>query len=85
MRVGLILAAMAVGLAHDALERQLPDDWDAQQVYDDHQLMMKHGQKVYLWRTPQCQRCVMLDIRPTELIHRAEPDVPDIAGEALTT
>ncbi len=76
VRVGLIPAAMPVGPAHDVLERQLPDDWDAQQVYDNHQVMMRHGQKVCIWRAPHCQRCVLLDLCPTGLAREADPTVP---------
>ena len=83
VRVGLIPAAMAVGPAHDVLERQLPDDWDAQQVYDNHQVMMKHGKKVCLWRAPRCQRCVLLDLCPTGLARQAGVDRPDLTAGAV--
>jgi endonuclease III len=63
-RLGLILEGLAVGPAHQVLEAQLPDDWDAQQVYDNHQVVMRHGKQVCTWRDPQCQQCVLLDICP---------------------
>ena len=81
MRLGLIPANLSVGPAHDVLERQLPDDWDAQQVYDNHQVMMRHGKKVCTWRAPRCQGCVLLDLCPTGLARPAGLDVPGLADE----
>lgn len=63
-RLGLIPEDMPVGPAHRVLEAQLPADWDAQQVYDNHQVLMRHGKKVCTWRNPQCGRCVVLDLCP---------------------
>lgn len=64
VRLGLIPATLAVGPAHRVLEDQLPKDWDAQQVYDNHQVIMRHGQDVCTWKAPQCERCVLLDLCP---------------------
>lgn len=64
MRLGLISRNTAVGPAHRILEEQLPAEWDAQQVYDNHQVIMRHGKEVCTWRTPQCRRCVLLDLCP---------------------
>ena len=36
-RLGLIPAGVAVGPSHALLEAQLPADWSAQQVYDNHE------------------------------------------------
>lgn len=63
-RLGLIPANLAVGPAHRVLEEQLTEDWDAQQVYDNHQVIMRHGKEVCTWRMPQCERCVLLDLCP---------------------
>lgn len=63
-RLGLIPEGLAVGPAHRVLEEQLPDEWDAQLVYDNHQVIMRHGKQVCTWRDPQCQRCVLLDLCP---------------------
>lgn len=63
-RLGLIPASLAVGPAHGVLEAQLPSDWDAQQVYDHHQVVMRHGKDVCTWRDPQCSGCVLLDLCP---------------------
>lgn len=63
-RLGLIPATLPVGPAHRMLEAQLQRDWDAQQVYDNHQIIMRHGKKVCTWRNPQCRQCVLLDLCP---------------------
>lgn len=64
-RLGLIGPRVAVGPSHAILEGYLPPDWDAQAVYDHHQLFMRHGQKVCHWRGPDCGRCLLLDLCPT--------------------
>ena len=63
-RTGLIPPTMDVGPSHAALERLVPDDWDAQAVYDHHEVFMLHGQHVCHWRAPECGRCVLLDLCP---------------------
>ena len=63
-RLGLIPRSMAVGPAHRALEAQLPADWDAQHVYDNHQAFMRHGQRCCYYRDPACGRCVVLAMCP---------------------
>lgn len=63
-RTGLIPAGMAVGPSHAVLAAQLPPDWDAQQVYDNHEVLMLHGQKCCYWRNPACGRCPLLDLCP---------------------
>lgn len=64
-RLGLIPAGMAVGPSHRILEAQLPSDWTAQQVFDNHQVLMRHGKDTCTWRDPRCDRCVLLDLCPT--------------------
>src|SRR4051812_33326743 len=51
-RLGLIPAGVDVGPAHALLEGQLPPDWSAQQVYDNHEALMLHGQRCCFFRTP---------------------------------
>src|SRR5687768_15837465 len=43
-RTGLIPATTDVGPSHAALAALLPVDWDAQKVYDHHEVLMLHGQ-----------------------------------------
>jgi endonuclease III len=66
-RTGLIPAALDVGPAHRVLEAQLPPEWDAQQVYDNHEVLMLHGQRCCYYQRPACGRCVLLDLCPTGL------------------
>ena len=63
-RLGLIGPKVDVGPAHALLEALLPPDWDAQTVYDHHEVLMLHGQRVCHWRGPLCERCVVLDLCP---------------------
>ena len=63
-RLGLIPANMDVGPSHAVLAAQLPPDWSAQQVYDNHEALMLHGQKVCFPRGPKCGKCVVLDLCP---------------------
>lgn len=64
-RIGLIPPKMGVGPSHAVLEGFLPDDWDAQAVYDHHQVFMRLGQKTCHWRGPDCAACPLLDLCPT--------------------
>lgn len=67
VRTGLIPASLDVGPAHRVLAAQLPPDWDAQAVYDNHEVMMLHGQRCCFHRRPACGRCPVLDLCPTGL------------------
>ncbi len=64
-RLELIPKTVAEGPSHDRLEALLPQDWDAQAVYDHHEIMMLHGQKVCFWRRPACTKCVLADVCPS--------------------
>ncbi len=63
-RTGLIGPKVAVGPSHQVLAAQLPPDWSAQQVYDNHEVLMLHGQKCCYYRSPACDRCAILDLCP---------------------
>ena len=73
MRTGLIPANVAVGPSHRVLADQLPADWTAQQVYDNHEVMMLHGQRCCYHDNPACRRCVLLELCPTGQA-RIEPE-----------
>jgi endonuclease III len=64
-RTGLIPQSMDVGPSHSALAALLPSDWDAQTVYDNHEVMMLHGQRCCFFKSPACHRCAILDLCPT--------------------
>ena len=65
VRTGLISKKVAVGPSHAILEAQLPEDWTAQQVYDNHEVLMLHGQHCCHYRKPACDRCVILELCPS--------------------
>jgi len=64
-RTGLIPSGLAVGPSHRVLAAQLPPDWDAQHIYDNHEVLMLHGQRCCFYRKPACVRCPLLDLCPT--------------------
>jgi endonuclease III len=64
-RTALIPTSMDVGPSHKALAALLPGEWDAQQVYDNHEVMMLHGQRCCFFKNPACGRCAILDLCPT--------------------
>jgi len=65
VRTGLIARTMAVGPSHAVLFALLPSEWDAQAVYDHHEVMMLHGQRCCFFNSPACGRCAILDLCPT--------------------
>ena len=64
-RLGLIGAKVDVGPSHPILRAQLPADWSAQDLYDNHEVLMLHGQQVCHHRNPACRACVLLNLCPT--------------------
>jgi endonuclease-3 len=64
-RLGLIPESTPVGPSHRLLEAQLPADWDAQRLYDNHEALMLHGQRCCFFQNPACQRCAVLDLCPS--------------------
>lgn len=64
-RTGLIGKSVDVGPSHAALAALLPEDWDAQQVYDHHEVLMLHGQQCCYFQNPACGRCPILELCPT--------------------
>ncbi len=63
-RLALIPKTLAVGPSHRVLEALLPEEWDAQQVYDHHEVMMLHGQRCCFYQKPACDRCAVLSLCP---------------------
>ena len=64
VRTGLIPATLAVGPSHRVLAAQLPPDWNAQSIYDNHEVLMLHGQRCCFPRKPACGRCPLLELCP---------------------
>ena len=65
IRTGLIPTNLPVGPSHRVLAAQLPPDWDAQQIYDNHEVLMLHGQRCCFHHKPACARCTLLDLCPS--------------------
>lgn len=65
LRLGIIDAKIGEGKANRVLENLLPPDFTAQEMYDNHQVMMRHGQKVCFHYSPNCTDCILLDLCPT--------------------
>ncbi|WP_224369772.1 endonuclease III domain-containing protein [Hyalangium versicolor] len=62
LRLGLISPRVTVGRSHERLAALLPPGWDAQQVYDHHEVLMLHGQRCCFYVAPACGRCPVLDL-----------------------
>jgi endonuclease-3 len=77
-RLGLIGPKVDVAAAHAVLAAQLPADFDAQQVYDNHEVMMIHGQRCCDHASPACGRCPVLELCPfgQARLHRAPEQRP---------
>ncbi len=63
-RLGLVGPTVDVGPSHALLEALLPPEWDAQQVYDHHEVLMLHGQRCCYHTNAACPRCPVLDLCP---------------------
>ena len=72
-RLGLIGERVDVGPSHVVLRAQLPADWSAQDLYDNHEILMLHGQQVCHHRRPACGRCVLVDLCPSAQAACREP------------
>lgn len=65
VRLGIIPAKIGEAKAHRVLENLLPPNFTAQEVYDHHQVVMRHGQKICTHHQPACAQCVLFDLCPT--------------------
>ena len=63
-RLGLIGPKVGLEKAHVLLAAQLPADFSPQQVYDNHEALMLHGQRCCYYASPACGRCPVLDLCP---------------------
>lgn len=78
-RVGMIAPSLAVGDAHAVLEEQLPEGFTAQDFYDNHEVMMFHGQRCCFYQAPACGRCPLYDLCPEG--KRRHPELTDAAND----
>lgn len=58
-RLGIVPEKATLEKGAKILQDYLPADYDGQQVFDNHQGFMRHGQKVCHWRAPHCAVCVV--------------------------
>jgi endonuclease-3 len=63
-RVGLVPPKASISKVAYQLQAMIPKEWDAQQVYDNHEAFMYHGQKCCYYSHPECQRCPILHLCP---------------------
>ena len=63
-RFGLLAPDTDYEEGHDAYARLLPDDWDAEDLYEAHWLMKYLGQEICTHATPACARCPLRDLCP---------------------
>ncbi len=59
-RLGLIGAKVSAEKAHVELLALLPAD--AHVLYNFHIAMLRHGQKICVWKNPRCAKCPLTDI-----------------------
>jgi endonuclease III len=59
-RLGLIGPKVSAEAAHRLLPALLPAD--SHVLFNFHVSMLRHGQRVCVWGTPRCERCVLRDI-----------------------
>ena len=60
IRLGLLPDGASAERAHDVLLSLLPHD--AQTLYSFHITMLRHGQKICVWREPLCEKCALRPI-----------------------
>jgi endonuclease III len=60
VRLDLVPKKLSLEKAHAWLEALLPEAWNAQQLYDHHEVLMMHGQRCCFNRAPACERCTVL-------------------------
>lgn len=76
VRTGLIPTNTSLIAAHRKLEALLPTGWDAQRVYDHHEVMMLHGQRCCYFDRPACQRCPLREI--CDFYNAQKPNTPSL-------
>ena len=59
-RIGLIGSKVSADKAHRELLALLPHDGHV--LYNFHIAMLRHGQKICVWKNPRCARCPLTDI-----------------------
>lgn len=81
-RLELIPKGTSLERAHELLAAQLPDGADAQLAYDNHEVLMFHGQRCCFHHKPACERCVLANLCPSSRVATNESLLPQIAHPA---
>lgn len=71
-RLGLIGPKLTSTTAHGPLLALVPSEPHV--LYNFHIAMLKHGQKLCVWGTPRCGKCLLKDLCDWYRENRAEPD-----------
>jgi endonuclease-3 len=61
LRLGVIASGTSAERAHELLEAQLPDEM----MYDAHLLLIQHGRRTCIARSPRCAECVLVKCCPS--------------------
>lgn len=61
-RIGIVAPKASIAKIAYSTQDMLPEDWNAQQVYDHHEALMYHGQKCCYYSNPECHRCPVLHL-----------------------
>ncbi len=64
-RLGLLPRGTSLERAHELLAVQLPPGLSAQDVYDNHEVFMLHGQQCCFHQKPACERCAVASVCPS--------------------
>ncbi len=82
-RLGLIRPRLPSSKMHDILAAQLPENFSAQEVYDNHEVLMLHGQRCCTIRNPACHRCPVLSFCPEGLKRYSREDFKEDSAQDL--
>jgi endonuclease III len=72
-RLGLLPIATDYESGYELFMRIVPDEWDADDLYEFHWLLKYLGQIVCRYGTPRCARCPLSDLCPSCALVRNKP------------
>jgi endonuclease III len=85
VRLELVSKKLSLEKAHAWLESLLPEDWNAQQLYDHHEVLMMHGQRCCFDRSPACERCTVLSLCSYGQIRLGEKTMKELVSTTSVT
>jgi endonuclease-3 len=85
-RLALIPPKTSLDKAHTLLAAQLPTDASPQHVYDNHEVLMLHGQRCCFYQNPACHRCPVYDFCATghQRLHKNTDQAAAVKANAPT-